>query len=108
MDHVVAGVIDPKSGLSLSVPSAFITYSFVCVPAAIHRSAPLSRQVMMPRHEPDICELDLVRHPLMGRSVPSYQRTRFASYQRPAAWYSVPFRKTPGGNFKGMYMAVFI
>ena len=29
--------------------------------------------------------------PPIGRKVFSYQRTRFASYHRPADWYSVPF-----------------
>jgi hypothetical protein len=46
---------------------------------------------MKPLHKPVIWLAERFLQPPIGRKVFSYQRTRFASYQRPAAWYSVPF-----------------
>jgi hypothetical protein len=57
----------------------------------VKRVALLSRQLKKPRHIPLIWVDERFLHPPMGRKVFSYQRTRFASYHRPAAWYSVPF-----------------
>ena len=85
-------VVKPVGVMSLIVPDSLMAYSLDCVPSPVQRVALLSRQFKKPRHRPVICCEDRLRQPPMGRNVFSYQRTRLASYHRPAAWYSVPLR----------------
>ena len=62
----------------------------------------LSRQFISPLAKPVTWLLERFLQPPTGRRVFSYQRTKFASVQRPLDWYSVPFLYTPGGICSGI------